>query len=160
MKKFLCFFGIFALLFLVLLPPSLRAFLPKKDDDKDNQEVVRRNLRCSNKRFIIGTSYDNDKIRAIVFKRFDVTEEPTDSSNPDTSEPTDTTEVSDNSELNSLFQTLKVQIGKVTTQEDGEVVTIDFSVSNHEDLSIDKLNKGIEEQQKYYEQQGLTCSVM
>ena len=151
MKKLLCFLGILVLLFLVLLPPALRIFLPKEKEENVATTIVRKNLRCSNDKYIIGTSYDNENIKSIVIKKF-ITNDQEENSNQESNAET---------EIDQIFTTLKKELPSgVSTQEDGEAITIDFSVEDNLDLSIKKLNRSIEVQKSYYENQNMVCTIM
>ena len=143
MKKILCFLGIILLLFLAALPPILRIILPDKMEEE--KEIVHENvvLNCSNESYIANTSYQDEKVMMIIFKQL----YPTDSNtNDDQEDPTieneeDTSnlEQSNIEELDEAFEDLKTESNiTYNVLEDGEVIEIDFTISNHETLNLTK----------------------
>ena len=165
MKKILCFLGIILLLFLAALPPILRIILPDKMEEE--KEIVHENvvLNCSNESYIANTSYQNEKVMMIIFKQL----YPTDSNtNDDQEDPTieneeDTSnlEQSNIEELDEAFEDLKTESNiTYNVLEDGEVIEIDFTVSNHETLNLTKFTNNLADQRAYYENLGLTCIVI
>ena len=164
MKKILCFLGIIFLLFLAFLPPVLRIVLP---DIEEKKEIVHENviLNCSNESYIANTSYQDEKVMMIIFKQL----YPTDSNtNDDQEDPTieneeDTSnlEQSNIEELDEAFEDLKTESNiTYNVLEDGEVIEIDFTVSNHETLNLTKFTNNLADQRAYYENLGLTCLVI
>ena len=165
MKKILCFLGIILLLFLAALPPILRIILPDKMEEE--KEIVHENvvLNCSNESYIANTSYQDEKVMMIIFKQL----YPTDSNtNDDQEDPTieneeDTSnlEQSNIEELDEAFEDLKTESNiTYNVLEDGEVIEIDFTVSNHETLNLTKFTNNLTDQRAYYENLGLTCLVI
>lgn len=165
MKKILCFLGIILLLFLAALPPILRIILP--DMGEEENEVVHENvvLNCSNESYIANTSYQDEKVMMIIFKQL----YPTDSNtNDDQEDPTieneeDTSnlEQSNIEELDEAFEDLKTESNiTYNVLEDGEVIEIDFTISNHEILNLTKFTNNLADQRAYYENLGLTCLVI
>ena len=165
MKKILCFLGIILLLFLAALPPILRIILPDKMEEE--KEIVHENviLNCSNESYIANTSYQDEKVMMIIFKQL----YPTDSNtNDDQEDPTieneeDTSnlEQSNIEELDEAFEDLKTESNiTYNVLEDGEVIEIDFTVSNHETLNLTKFTNNLADQRAYYENLGLTCLVI
>ncbi len=165
MKKILCFLGIIFLLFLAFLPPVLRIVLP--DIEEEKKEIVHENviLNCSNESYIANTSYQDEKVMMIIFKQL----YPTDSNtNDDQEDPTieneeDTSnlEQSNIEELDEAFEDLKTESNiTYNVLEDGEVIEIDFTVSNHETLNLTKFTNNLADQRAYYENLGLTCLVI
>lgn len=165
MKKILCFLGIILLLFLAALPPILRIILPDKMEEE--KEIVHENvvLNCSNESYIANTSYQNEKVMMIIFKQL----YPTDSNtNDDQEDPTieneeDTSnlEQSNIEELDEAFEDLKTESNiTYNVLEDGEVIEIDFTISNHETLNLTKFTNNLTDQRAYYENLGLTCLVI
>lgn len=165
MKKILCFLGIILLLFLAALPPILRIILPDKMEEE--KEIVHENvvLNCSNESYIANTSYQNEKVMMIIFKQL----YPTDSNtNDDQEDPTieneeDTSnlEQSNIEELDEAFEDLKTESNiTYNVLEDGEVIEIDFTISNHETLNLTKFTNNLADQRAYYENLGLTCLVI
>ena len=165
MKKILCFLGIILLLFLAALPPILRIILP--DIEEEKKEIVHENviLNCSNESYIANTSYQDEKVMMIIFKQL----YPTDSNtNDDQEDPTieneeDTSnlEQSNIEELDEAFEDLKTESNiTYNVLEDGEVIEIDFTISNHETLNLTKFTNNLTDQRAYYENLGLTCLVI
>ena len=165
MKKILCFLGIIFLLFLAFLPPVLKIVLP--DIEEEKKEIVHENviLNCSNESYIANTSYQNEKVMMIIFKQL----YPTDSNtNDDQEDPTieneeDTSnlEQSNIEELDEAFEDLKTESNiTYNVLEDGEVIEIDFTISNHETLNLTKFTNNLADQRAYYENLGLTCLVI
>ena len=160
MKNILSYVGIFILFGLVLLPPILRLTLP--DKDKIDNQIDRSNyiLSCSNERFIIYTSYEEEKVKMIVIKKIYTQEEIenkdniNDLLNPDAIVPK-------YKDISDLFE--KIKTNKSLTFEvidgDGEVLSIDYSVDEHKDLGVDNLIQKMSDQQKYYEKIDFTCSI-
>ena len=146
MKKILCYLGIIILLALVLFPPILRIVLTDQEEEEEVIVVERIILSCSNEEFIASTMYDNDKISMIALKKVNV----------DNIEG----ETITGEELISLFDTVKNK-GDVVYHavDDGETVSIDFSLSEHKNLDIDLLTNNLENQKEFYEQQNLTCMI-
>ena len=146
MKKLLCYLGILILLGLVLLPPTLRIVLSPKEEKEKTIVESSKILSCSNDILITKTKYDNEKISMIVIKKIISDEE-----DKDTSKSND---------VIKTFESIKNN-GNITYNilEDGEVISIDYTVTNHDDLAISNITQNIEDQQLYYENQGLTCSI-
>lgn len=175
MKKLLCFLGILVLLGLTALPPVLRIVMPDYGEEKE--ESIKKSysiLACSSEDFLVNTRYVNNKINILVFSRNiekDITLE-TDNDeleeNADQNENNNDTILEDNTinydklekEFDNLFGRLK-DSNNVTydLQEDVEVISIDFSLSNHENLEISNYTKTINEQKNYYESLNLTCTI-
>ena len=144
----MCYLGILVLFSLAILPPALRMFLPDKGEEKKEEIPERSVLYCSSNKFITNTSYENNKIQMILLKKINQVSE----NNGET--------IDDKSELILKFQDLKDKSTIIYTEtEDGGVIQIDFSISNNDNLDIKSLTKKIEEQKKYYEQQGLNCLI-
>ena len=148
MKKLLCILGILILFGLAILPPVLRVLLPDQISENKEKEIERVNLTCSNTSYITSTSYDGEEIKMIILKHL----------NNEYSE--DIIEEETKKELIDLFEDLKTK-GAVLYKEvsDGEVISIDFSVSDNKKLNLINLTKDIENQKKYYESQNLECMI-
>ncbi len=70
MNKFLCGFGIFILVILILLPPTLRIFVPKEEEvEEEKEELIVRALSCNGDNYIARTSYENDNVQMILIKK-------------------------------------------------------------------------------------------
>lgn len=165
MKKLLCFLGIILLLFLAVLPPVLRIVLP--DMGEEENEVVHENviLNCSNESYIANTSYQDEKVMMIVFKQLRTTDSNTNDDQEDPTieneEDTSNLEQSNIEELDEAFEDLKTESNiTYNVLEDGEVIEIDFTVSNHETLNLTKFTNNLADQRAYYENLGLTCLVI
>ena len=165
MKKLLCFLGIILLLFLAVLPPVLRIVLP--DMGEEENEVVHENviLNCSNESYIANTSYQDEKVMMIVFKQLRTTDSNTNDDQEDPTiengEDTSNLEQSNIEELDEAFEDLKTESNiTYNVLEDGEVIEIDFTVSNHETLNLTKFTNNLTDQRAYYENLGLTCLVI
>ena len=165
MKKLLCFLGIILLLFLAVLPPVLRIVLPDKMEEEN--EVVHENviLNCSNESYIANTSYQDEKVMMIVFKQLRTTDSNTNDDQEDPTieneEDTSNLEQSNIEELDEAFEDLKTESNiTYNVLEDGEVIEIDFTVSNHETLNLTKFTNNLADQRAYYENLGLTCLVI
>lgn len=165
MKKILCFLGIILLLFLAVLPPVLRIVLP--DMGEEENEVVHENviLNCSNESYIANTSYQDEKVMMIVFKQLRTTDSNTNDDQEDPTieneEDTSNLEQSNIEELDEAFEDLKTESNiTYNVLEDGEVIEIDFTVSNHETLNLTKFTNNLADQRAYYENLGLTCLVI
>lgn len=142
MKKFICYLGIIILFLLAIFPPVLRIVLPNKVVKK--KEIIKEKiiLSCSNSNFTVANSYNGDEIDMVVLKKIN-NQDNTKSKN-----------------LLNLFDSLKNEKNiNYSTSNDGEIISIDFTISNHADLKIDDLIKNVEEQQKYYEQEDLVCNI-
>ena len=148
MKKLLCILGILILFGLAILPPVLRVLLPDQISENKEKEIERVNLTCSNTSYITSTSYDGEEIKMIILKHL----------NNEYSE--DIIEEETKKELIDLFEDLKTK-GAVLYKEvsDGEVISIDFSVSDNKKLNLINLTQDIENQKKYYESQNLECMI-
>ena len=165
MKKILCFLGIILLLFLAVLPPILRIILPDKMEEE--KEIVHENvvLNCSNESYIANTSYQNEKVMMIIFKQLYPTDSNTNDNQEDPTieneEDTSNLEQSNIEELDEAFEDLKTESNiTYNVLEDGEVIEIDFTVSNHETLNLTKFTNNLADQRAYYENLGLTCLVI
>ena len=134
---------------------------------EEEKEIVHENvvLNCSNESYIANTSYQNEKVMMIIFKQL----YPTDSNtNDDQEDPTieneeDTSnlEQSNIEELDEAFEDLKTESNiTYNVLEDGEVIEIDFTISNHETLNLTKFTNNLADQRAYYENLGLTCLVI
>lgn len=155
MKKALCFMGILILLFLALLPPALRLFLPDKEAEIIEEETKKQLLVCKSERFGISTSYDNNEVDRIIFKRFKLLSD-------DTTEVEDTEDmtINNNTPLDEAFDNIKTDTTITYNDlEESESISIDFDIYDHKELDLSLLNKSLEEEKTYYESQGLTCTV-
>lgn len=167
MKKILCYLGIIILFCLVIFPPVLRLTLPDKIKEEKKDEKSNYILSCSNSRFIINTSYENKIIKMIIIK-MKYTEQEIDKrkqldesiGNIDNQLLDSNTNGEKYQDIIDIFQNIKDKT-TVTheTIEDGEIILIDYSVNDHKELKIDKISQEIEEQQKYYEKIGFSCTV-
>ncbi len=199
MNKFLCGLGIFFLIVLIALPPTLRIFVPKVDEEEEkNEKLIIKSLSCDGKEFLTRTRYENDEVKSIVIKRNNLdtmgeseTPSPDVDTNPDNQEgtnenETDTTEtdtttnqngetnketpdtpeetnpdVKDESEFEPIFTTLSEDSRVASSEvEDGVVITIDFSITDIDNAALENLIKPINDQQSFYEEHGLICSVI
>jgi len=174
MKKILCFLGIILLLFLAALPPILRIILPDKMEEE--KEIVHENvvLNCSNESYIANTSYQDEKVMMIIFKQLYPTDSNTNNDQEDTTiieDEEDTSleneedileqEPTTIEELDQAFADLKNKSNVIyNSLEDGEVIEIDFTISNHETLNLTKFTNNLADQRAYYENLGLTCLVI
>ena len=128
MKKVLCYFGILILLGLVLMPPMLRITLPKENKEDKNEVVSSRLLSCQNEELIIKQSYENNKVKMIVIKKLLVEND----------------EYIKSKELIRIFDSIKENSNITYNKlEDGEVISIDFSISEHNDLNINSMTQEI-----------------
>lgn len=144
MKKVLCYFGILVLFSLAIMPPVLRIALPKEKEEEKTETIVSKILSCENKELLIKQSYENDKTKMIIMKKYLL----------------DENETIVSEELIKLFDTIKDNNNLTLKQtDDGEILSIDFSVSGHENLNINNLTQNLEDQKLYYENQQLTCYV-
>ena len=152
MKKILCYFGVIVLFTLAILPPVLRVALPDKLIEKgDEVEEKSFLLACSSSSFATNTRYENKKITMIVLKKIIEKQEDLD---------IDEIEEDETSDLAILFNALK-GMSSVTYNalDDGEAIAIDFALSEHTNLGIEKITQEIEKQKAYYESQGLVCNI-
>lgn len=167
MKNILSYIGILVLLGLVLFPPILRIVLPEKT--KEEKKIDRNSyiLSCSNQKFTINTSYEEEKIKMIVIKNKFTQEEIDKRKNLDENiENLDEQLLDDDTallkykEIVDLFDEIK---NKTTVtynvMSDGEIVSIDYSVDEHKELEIDKLTQSMNRQQMYYEKLDFSCSI-
>ena len=169
MKNAMCYSGIIIIIIFILLPPILRLTVPDIIFEENiKSEIVRKNLRCSSDRYSVTTSYDNDVINLIVIKKYMSKEELEQDTNPDIKENDTNTNVStpsiDNAskiDFDNVFERLKEQKNsEVIVQDDGEVISFDFSVSDNSQYDIAKIIQPFEEQQRYYESQNMSCSIL
>ena len=64
-------------------------------------------------------------------------------------------------DFDNVFERLKGQKkNEVIVQDDGEVISFDFSVSDNSQYDIAKIIQPFEEQQRYYESQNMSCSIL
>ena len=154
MKKIIYYLGIIILFSLAVTPPILRIALPdqdKKEDKKINKEMTM--LVCTSDKYMTVTNYEDEKINRIMLKKInqinnEITEEQEEISNVNTNE------------LDTYFNELTLN-GDILHNEvaDGQILTIDYSVSNHSNLKIDNLTNSIEKQKNIYQSYGLTCEI-
>ena len=145
MKKLFCYLGILLIIGLVLMPPALRIFLPDKVQEEKIVEVERYLLYCVNDEFIAINTYEGENVNLVNLKKM----------NQETDYEYQTGE-----ELLELFDSIKDKGDTLyNILEDGELVTIDFSVSSHPNLDIGNLINNSTIQKEYYESQGLTCEI-
>ena len=158
MKKLLCYLGIIILLALILFPPMLRILLPDQEEVKEDVKIERIVLSCSNDEYITNTSYDNDKVNMIIIKKIDKMIEDDEIEDEDTLDEAQESLTGD--ELVKIFEELKdksdVLYNKV---DDGEVISIDYTLSEHPNLEITELINTPELQQEFYEEQNLACVI-
>ena len=176
MKKVLCFLGIILLIFLIALPPVLRIVLPAKVEEEEEVKLIRKTLSCNSKVFLSATSYENDVVKMIVIKKTvpntnletdstgDTETDPNANAEPsEETQPETDTEATDfeNTDLAKIFEEVKKDSRVVINEvDDGEVITIDYTVSDYSGLEIEDLNQPINDQFKYYEDNGLVCSIL
>ena len=167
MKNVLCWFGIIVLLGLVLFPPILRLVLPNKEEIEKKVERTNYVLACSNQRFIINTSYENNKVKMIIMKKLFTQQEKDKRKQIDENienideqliDP-DTKSVK-YQEINDIFEKIKNQTTIIhNVLDDGEVISIDFSILEHNELEINKMIQEINEQQLFYENIDFSCVI-
>lgn len=167
MKNVLCWFGIIIILALVVFPPVLRLTLPKKTETEKIIETRNYVLACTNPRFIINTSYEDDVVKMIVMKKIYTEQEKDKRKKIDENienldeqllDP-DTTTVK-YQDIIKIFENIKDKTSiTYNVLDDGEVITIDFSVNDHKNLPLEKLNQNMEKQQKYYERLDFSCVI-
>ena len=187
MKKFLCFLGIFSLIVLIALPPTLRILVPKVDEEEEKKdELVIQALSCDGDNYIARTRYENGIVKMVLIKKNIANnseegdnqtplETPSDNEesqdgtdnldddvqeNPDTN-PTEPGTLPNLAKFEETFTRLSEdsRIAK-DEMEDGISLTIDFSIYNSSDLNVDELTKPINDQKIYYEDLGLTCGII
>ena len=118
------------------------------------EETKKQLLVCKSDRFGISTSYDNNEVDRIIFKRFKLLSDDTTEV-----EDADDTTINNNTPLDEAFDNIKTDTTiTYNEQEDGEVISIDFDIYDHKELDLSLLNKSLEEEKTYYESQGLTCT--
>ncbi len=151
MKKILCYFGIVVLLGFILFPPALRIFLPEKKEIQETPQSVSSSLVCTSDYFISNTRYENNKVQMIIMKKIDIIN----------SEDDDLQEnISIDNELTKSFDELKDKNDVIYNNlDDGEAISIDFTLSEHANLDLKNFIKEIDEQQKYYESFDLICQI-
>ena len=162
MKKLLCYLGIFVLLGLALMPPILRITLPKEKEEEKVQVITSKLLSCQNDELIIKESYENDNVKMLVMKKLllEVDEDNENSEDDKNTEENKSFEYTKSKELISLFDSIKDNGNIIYNKlEDGEVISIDFSLSDHKDLNINTLTQSIESQKVLYENQNLSCDI-
>ena len=189
MKKLLCGLGIFFLTILILLPPALRIFVPEKTEtEKPKEKLVIKALSCDGDKYIARTSYENDNVKMILIKKNialtekdeenkeevpseDQGENQTETRDNEETTP-DETPTEDTNQTNPETSTDLEEFEAVFTRlsedsrvarsdmDDGISLTIDFSVPANSDLNIGNITKPIDEQKVYYENLGLTCSII
>lgn len=138
MKKILCYLGIIFLFILTFLPPLLRFTLKDKDLKEEDEIIKNISLVCSSPYYVTNTNYQDNKINMLVIKKMKVER--------------------DRIELDDIFTSLVKSNNAIYKElEDGEVISLDFSIYTHEKLNIDSLTKDVLSQKEYYEQLGLTC---
>ena len=172
MKNFLCYIGIVILVILIILPPALRIFLPEeKEKEKIEPKLVIKSLNCTGVNYVTGTSYENDEVKMIVLKKIISSDDENQDENTDNQETQDETKEEDSynnpdsSERKTEFEAVFTRLSedsRITKSNlnDGIALKIDFSISNNLDLDIKDLTKPINDQLIYYENLGLTCSIM
>ena len=188
-KKILCYFGIIFLFVMAFFPIILRFALPDKMEEKKTQTSTKQLLlSCRSDKYMIVTNYIGDKIDRIMIKKFKVvadevpineSEIGTDlaiSDNTNVETEIDTTndieqennsnvvtkdnESSNTKVLDNYFNDLMGMNDVLYSQvEDGEILTVDYSVSTHPDMKIDKLLNPIDSQKLIYAEYGLTCEI-
>ncbi len=148
MKKLLCYLGIIILLGLILFPILLRLFLPDKIEEKELKVIERMVLSCSSDKYITSTSYDGDKVNMIIIKK--LKQEEIEENNVDRSD-----------NILSIFESLKDKNDILYKElDDGEVISIDYTLSEHKDLEIENLKNKVDVQKSFYEDLGLTCTII
>ena len=142
MKKILCYLGILFLLFLILLPPILRINLPDKKNEEKKVLLESITLSCENQEFVANTNYFGENIKMIVLKRFFKDQ------------------YVESIELKEIFDQLKEKTSvNYTKTDDGEVIQIDFSVSEQKNLNMNILTGKIDDLKIFYEKNNLVCSI-
>ena len=145
MKKLLCYVGIIVLLGLVLFPPILRITLPDKKKVKKQEVITSNILSCQNDLFVVKASYENKKVKMIVIKKLLLEEDNNSDKSINLMQAFNKSKENSNVIVNSL--------------DDGEVISIDFSVSDPETFNISYLTQDLDEQKSYYENEQLVCSI-
>ena len=180
MKKLLCYIGIILLFSLAVFPPVLRIVLPPREEKKEEIKIEKRlMLYCVNDEFIAINTYEGDTIKSINLKKkiIDSTMEDEEDKQTDSDlknqESDQDNKNEEGTDLNSNIVEENSQTGKqllnifddikgkgdtlYTKTEDGELITIDFSVSKHPNLELSNLINKISTQKDFYQEQGLIC---
>ena len=145
MKNVFCYLGILLILCLVLFPPVLRIVLPEKKKEEKKVVIETYLLYCASDEFIAINTYEGDNIKLINLKKMNQVED---------------YEYEMGKDLLKIFNSIQNKGDTLyNVVEDGELITIDFSVSTHPKLEIDDLKNGLTAQKKYYENQGLVCEI-
>lgn len=145
MKNILCYLGIILLIALILFPPILRITLPDREKIKQVVTEERIILSCSNSEYIANTSYNNQNIEMIAIKKI-INENIEDSITGD--------------KFVKVYDSLREKGDVVLeTTDDGEILKIDFSVSDNKGLNLVDLTKNVDEQKIFYEEQNFSCIV-
>lgn len=145
MKNILCYLGIILLIALILFPPILRIALPDREKIKQVVTEERIILSCSNSEYIANTSYNNQNIEMIAIKKI-INENIEDSITGD--------------KFVKVYDSLREKGDVVLeTTDDGEILKIDFSVSDNKGLNLVDLTKNVDEQKIFYEEQNFSCIV-
>ena len=148
MKKILCYLGILVLFGLAITPPVLRIALPDKEEKKEEEVIENKLLACTGDKYITTTNYDGKKISMIMIKQ--IKTEANSDENAD----------NNSNEFDEYFDSFR-NGGDVLYKEvdDGEILTIDFSVTEHSNLDLSKINNPLETQKNIYEELGLICTI-
>lgn len=167
MKNIMRYMGIIILLGLILFPPILRLTLPEKKEEEKTIDQNSYILSCSNQRFIVNTSYEEEKIKMLVLKKI-YTQQEIDKrrrldenvENLDEQLLDPNTVVVKYQDIVDIFEDIKNKTSiKYDVVDDGEVISIDYSISDHKELEIDKLTQSMSNQQLYYEKLDFSCTI-
>lgn len=167
MKNIMRYIGIIILLGLILFPPILRLTLPEKKEEEKTIDQNSYILSCSNQRFIVNTSYEEEKIKMLVLKKI-YTQQEIDKrrrldenvENLDEQLLDPNTVVVKYQDIVDIFEDIKNKTSiKYDVVDDGEVISIDYSISDHKELEIDKLTQSMSNQQLYYEKLDFSCTI-
>ena len=145
MKKLLCYVGIIIIIAFIAFPPVLRIVLPDEEKKEIHIEIERSLLYCSSNEFLAISNYEGDDVKLINLKKMSMEED---------------YEYTTGEELLNTFDSIKNTGDTVYNElDDGELISIDFSVSNHKDMEISNLTNSLTNEKEYYESQGLVCEI-
>ena len=145
MKKLLCYVGIIIIIVFIAFPPVLRIVLPDEEKKEIHIEIERSLLYCSSNEFLAISNYEGDDVKLINLKKMSMEED---------------YEYTTGEELLNTFDSIKNTGDTVYNElDDGELISIDFSVSNHKDMEISNLTNSLTNEKEYYESQGLVCEI-
>ncbi len=147
MKTVLMYFLLIIMLFLLILPPGLRIFMPNKEvEETDEMKDKLVKLMCERNGENLAVDYENNILRQIFYRV----------PGNKLHEEGDSLENETNEIIKDIYSKSYSNYGE---SEDVTVFTLIFSTLELNDQSLKNYVQPVEDQKKYYEKLGFKCDI-